>query len=173
MSQILFIVGARGAGKTTVGKIVASTWDYHFCDTDVLIQQTAQRSVAEIVAQEGWAGFRQRESAALQQISQPATVVATGGGMILAAENRTFMYTNGVVFYLRTSSQVLAQRLSADPEDLQRPTLTGKPMLEEIEEVLQSRERFYQQCAHYVLDGSQPPQQVANQIITLLAAKKK
>lgn len=78
MTQTIFMVGARGAGKTTIGNALAQALGYRFIDTDSFMQQTSLLTVAEIVAREGWSGFRRRESLALQTVTSPETVVATG-----------------------------------------------------------------------------------------------
>ncbi|MFC0226744.1 shikimate kinase AroL [Serratia aquatilis] len=168
MTQTIFMVGARGAGKTTIGSALAQALGYQFIDTDLFMQQTVQMSVAEIVAQEGWQGFRRRETVALQAVTAPSTVVATGGGAILAEENRHFMREHGTVIYLRAPASILAQRLEEVPEEGQRPTLTGRPIAEEIMEVLTTREALYQNAAHHVIDGSANPQQVVEQILAVL-----
>lgn len=168
MTQTIFMVGARGAGKTTVGSALAQVLGYQFIDTDLFMQQTTQMSVAEIVAQEGWLGFRQRETMTLQAVTQPSTIVATGGGVILAEENRRFMCQYGTVIYLRAPASVLAQRLEEYPEEGQRPTLTGRPIAEEMLEVLTAREVLYQDVAHYVMDGTVKPQQLVEQILAIL-----
>ena len=168
MTQTIFMVGARGAGKTTVGSALAQALGYQFIDTDLFMQQAAQMSVAEMVVQEGWLGFRRRETLALQEVTQPSTLVATGGGMILAEENRRFMRQHGTVIYLRAPASVLAQRLTEYPQDAQRPTLTGRPIAEEMLEVLAQREVLYQEAAHYVMDCTLPPAQVVEQILVAL-----
>lgn len=71
MTQAIFMVGARGAGKTTVGSVLAQALGYRFIDTDLFMQQTTQMNVAEMVAQVGWQGFRQRETQTLQAVTQP------------------------------------------------------------------------------------------------------
>ncbi|EFE98215.1 shikimate kinase AroL [Serratia odorifera] len=168
MTQTIFMVGARGAGKTTVGRALAQALGFGFIDTDLFMQQAAQMSVAEMVEQEGWLGFRRRETIALQDVTQPSTIVATGGGAILAEENRRFMQQHGTVIYLRSPARVLAQRLEGSPDDTQRPTLTGRPIAEEMLEVLAAREALYQDAAHHVLDGTGDPQQVVAQILGVL-----
>ncbi|TQI79157.1 shikimate kinase [Serratia fonticola] len=168
MTQTIFMVGARGAGKTTVGSALAQALGYQFVDTDLFMQQTTQMSVAEMVAQEGWLGFRRRETMALQAVTQPSTIVATGGGAILSEENRQFMRQHGSVIYLRAPAGVLAQRLEEFPEEGQRPTLTGRPIAEEMTEVLAAREALYQEAAHHIIDGSANPQQVVEQILAVL-----
>ncbi|MEN4146817.1 shikimate kinase AroL [Serratia marcescens] len=168
MTQTLFMIGARGAGKTTVGSALALALGYQFVDTDLFMQQAAQMSVAEMVEREGWLGFRRRETIALQTVTKPSTIVATGGGAILAEENRHFMRQHGTVIYLRAPASVLAQRLEEYPEDAQRPTLTGRPIAEEMREVLAAREALYQEAAHYVMDGAADPQRVVEQILAVL-----
>ncbi|GAA3579008.1 shikimate kinase AroL [Gibbsiella greigii] len=168
MTQPIFMVGARGAGKTTVGRALAQTLGYHFVDTDLFMQQTAQMSVMEMVEKEGWPGFRQRETLALQAVTQPHTVIATGGGVILAEENRRFMQQQGTVIYLCSPAGVLAQRLQVSPQDAQRPTLTGRPIAEEMRDVLAAREALYQEAAHHVMDGTTHPAQVVAQILAVL-----
>ncbi|HDL6962691.1 TPA: shikimate kinase AroL [Yersinia enterocolitica] len=172
MTQTIFMVGARGAGKTTIGKVLAQALGYRFIDTDLFMQQTLHLSVADIVAREGWDGFRLRESMALQTVTAPKTVIATGGGAVLSHDNRTFMRQHGVVIYLRASANVLAERLAEDPEDAQRPSLTGKPIVEEMLDVLASREPLYQEVAHHVLDATLPPEEVIEQILHILADEK-
>ncbi|QCR36950.1 shikimate kinase AroL [Nissabacter sp. SGAir0207] len=165
MIQPLFMVGARGAGKTTVGKALARALDYRFTDTDLYMQQHTGLSVADVVAREGWIGFRQRETQALQAVSAPQTVIATGGGAILAPENRAFMRATGLVIYLRAPAGTLAHRLEEYPQDAQRPTLTGKPIAEEMVEVLAAREALYQEAAHYVLDATASPDEIVADIL--------
>ncbi|MCX8957698.1 shikimate kinase AroL [Erwinia psidii] len=169
MSLPLYLVGARGCGKTTVGQALADALGYAFSDTDHHLWQTTQRTVAEIVAQEGWEGFRQRESLSLQAVTASGTVIATGGGMVLAGSNCQFMRDHGRVIYLRAEAGVLAARLEAYPEQDQRPTLTGRPVADEMVEVLAARDALYQQVSHYVINAMQHPVNVVNDIITLLS----
>jgi len=169
MSLPIYLIGARGCGKTTIGQVLARTLGYTFCDTDHYLQQTAECSVAEIVAREGWESFRTRETEALRAVTAPATVIATGGGMVLAEVNRHFMRERGHVIWLSAPAEALANRLQQQPETAQRPTLTGQPITEEMDEVLRLRAPLYQQAAHYRVDAMQPPEQVAEEIIRSLA----
>ncbi|STV55875.1 Shikimate kinase III [Klebsiella pneumoniae subsp. ozaenae] len=99
--------------------------------------------MAEIVQAEGWARFRELETLSLKAVTLPNTVIATGGGIVLAEGNRQFMRENGVVIYLQASVSALIDRLEAYPKAEQRPTLTGKPVREEVGEVLAQREALY------------------------------
>lgn len=114
MTQPLFLIGARWAGKTTVGSALALALGYQFIDTDLFMQHATQMSVAKMVEHEGWLGFRRRENIALHTVSQPSTIIATGGGMILAQENRWFMRQHGTVIYFACPSQ----RISAAARSL-------------------------------------------------------
>lgn len=169
MTQPIFLIGARGCGKTTIGQALTHACHFRFVDTDLALQQQAGMSVAEIVAAEGWPGFRARETQTLKSVTQPGMVVATGGGIILAAENRAFMRQNGIVVYLDAPVAILARRLEAFPEAEQRPTLTGKPISEEVAEVLAQRDALYRETAHYIVDASATPDQVVTLILNALS----
>lgn len=169
MSSPIYLIGARGCGKTTVGQALAAALGYDFCDTDYFLLQDSGKTVAQIVEQEGWPGFRRRESAALIAVTEPGKVIATGGGMVLAEENRQFMQDNGHVVYLNAPAEVLAARLEAFPDNAQRPTLTGRPIAEEMAEVLAARDLLYREAAHHIVDAMQTPDAVVQQIVNALS----
>ena len=83
MTQPIFLVGPRGCGKSTVGLELARACQSEFVDTDHWLQTHAGHSIAEIVEKEGWDSFRSRETATLEAVTAPSTIVATGGGIIL------------------------------------------------------------------------------------------
>ncbi|ACT07935.1 Shikimate kinase [Dickeya chrysanthemi Ech1591] len=168
MTQPIFMVGARGCGKTTVGGELAQALGYDFVDTDIFMQHTSGLTVADVVAAEGWPGFRRRESDALQAVTTANRIVATGGGMVLLEQNREFMRAHGTVVYLHAPAQELAQRLQASPQAHQRPTLTGRPIAEEMEAVLREREALYQDVAHYVVDATRPPAVIVAELLQTL-----
>ena len=136
MTQPIFLIGPRGCGKTTIGHALARALHFQFSDTDHRLQAHEKRTVAEIVKKEGWDRFRELETLSLKAVTLPDTVIATGGGIILAERNRVFMRENGVVIYLQASVDALIDRLEAYPQAEQRPTLTGKPIRDEVGEVL-------------------------------------
>ena len=116
MTQPIFLIGPRGCGKTTVGHALARARHFQFSDTDHRLQAHEQRTVAEIVQAEGWARFRELETLSLKAVTLPNTVIATGGGIVLAEGNRQFMRENGVVIYLQASVSALIDRLEAYPK---------------------------------------------------------
>lgn len=170
ITQPIFLIGARGCGKTTVGQKLAEACHFAFIDTDIFLQQHAQKSIADIVAKEGWPAFRALETQTLQNVTAPQTVIATGGGIILAPVNRDYLRDNGIVIYLKAPVAVLAGRLEAFPEESQRPTLTGKPISEEVREVLAQRDALYRETAHFTVDAACEPDDVVAQILAAIAA---
>lgn len=164
MTQPLFLIGPRGCGKTTVGMALADSLNCRFVDTDQWLQSQLNMTVAEIVEKEEWAGFRARETAALEAVTAPSSVIATGGGIILTEFNRHYMRHNGIVVYLCAPVSVLVNRLQAAPEEDLRPTLTGKPLSEEVEEVLEERDALYREVAHIIIDATNEPDQVVSEI---------
>ncbi|MTB67468.1 shikimate kinase AroL [Providencia sp. wls1943] len=164
---MFYIIGPRGSGKTTIGKKLAENTGYQFIDTDKLILEHAGMSIADIVQQQGWDYFRQLESQILASIEPQKAIVSTGGGIILASENQQVMRDNGTVIYLRSTPEILAQRLAAEPQAEQRPSLTGKSLLEEIEEVMKQRDPIYLSTAHHVIDANQSIDAIINQIANL------
>ena len=158
MTQPLFLIGPRGCGKTTVGMALADSLNRRFVDTDQWLQSQLNMTVAEIV-----------ERAALEAVTAPSTVIATGGGIILTEFNRHFMQNNGIVVYLCAPVSVLVNRLQAAPEEDLRPTLTGKPLSEEVQEVLEERDALYREVAHIIIDATNEPSQVISEIRSALA----
>ena len=164
---MFYIIGPRGSGKTTIGKKLAEKTGYQFIDTDKLILERAGMSIADIVQQQGWNYFRQLESQTLASIESQDAIVSTGGGIILAPENQQVMRENGTVIYLRSTPETLVKRLAAEPQADQRPSLTGKSLLEEIEEVMTQRDPIYLSTAHHVIDANQSIDAIIKQIANL------
>lgn len=172
---IIFLVGGRGAGKTTVGRALARALGCAFTDMDHFLCERAGRSVADLVAAEGWGGFRARERAALREAVAEArtgagAVIATGGGVVLDAGNRDFLRENGVVVWLSLPPEAAAARLAQSPLAAQRPSLTGKSLLEEVREVMEERAPLYAACAHHTVDGAAPPEAVCAAILRHMPA---
>lgn len=167
MTFPVYLIGARGSGKTTVGRYLAQQLGYHFQDTDRYIQQHCRQSIAEIVSQQGWQHFRQLEQSALQAVSHCNTVVATGGGIVVGKESCRFMRESGQVIWLQVPLSKLINRLQQEPETEQRPTLTGRNLMEEMQDVLQTRLPLYQQASHHHIDATGDPQHIASQIVQL------
>lgn len=184
--MLIYLTGPRACGKTSLGQELAAALGLPFVDTDQRLRERSGEEVADIVTREGWEGFRRRESAILRDVAaeleaasagEPATdgaapvwsgVVATGGGMVLAEENRRFMRETGRVFFLAAPVAELVRRLTSDPLEAQRPSLTGGSLTEEVAGVLAQRLPLYEE-AHHRLDAALPLQEVCAQALALLS----
>ncbi|WP_147821132.1 shikimate kinase AroL [Salidesulfovibrio onnuriiensis] len=147
----IYLIGPRASGKTTVGKALASTLDRPFVDTDQAFVEQFDQQIADCVKNDGWDVFRKRESDILRTLSgKGGMVVACGGGIVLRDANRQIL-SRGITIYLLADPEVLAGRLAKDPIEAQRPSLTGKSITDEVQEVLSMRDPMYRECAHVVL----------------------
>ncbi|MCC8190027.1 MAG: shikimate kinase AroL [Planctomycetes bacterium] len=168
--SIIYIIGARASGKSTLGPRLARHLGRDFVDTDRHMLETGGQTVEEVVAAEGWEGFRRREAEALRQVSRPGRVVATGGGIILSPDNRRFMRERGTVIYLAAPAAVLAARLAANPGAAGRPSLTGLSIAEEMAAILEQRSPLYHETAHHVVDAARDREEVLQTLRQVCAA---
>lgn len=119
----IFLIGPAGAGKTTVGKLLAEQLGLQFLDTDMEIEMRSGVDISWIFDVEGEAGFRDRESKMIQELTErDGLLLATGGGAILRTENRKRLISRGSVIYLETP---LEQQLERTSKDKNRPLLRG------------------------------------------------
>lgn len=167
MTHSIILVGPRASGKTTVGKMLAIRLHRHFIDTDDLVQKKTNKTIAQIVDEQGWDRFRDIESQILEDVMLNDAVVATGGGMVVSEKNRHYMKNNGTVFYLATSAETVVARLKSNPAVSQRPSLTGLSITEEITGIIKERDPLYHESAHYVIDANKDKNEVLQQIYTL------
>jgi shikimate kinase len=162
------LIGYRGTGKSTVGKIVASRLGRTMISTDSEIVKRAGQSIPEIVAQQGWDYFRDLESQVCQELAgRDGLVIDTGGGAILRAQNVEALKKTGILFWLTASVETITKRIG---RDTQRPSLTGtKSFVDEIQEVLRERAPKYEAAANHVIatDGRSLVQ-VADEILARL-----
>ena len=148
----IFLIGPRACGKTSVGRALADKLGLSFVDTDHALVEDVGLEIAEYVERNGWEAFRDEESRTLRRVAAKAPrVVGCGGGIVLRKENRDILKT-GVTVYLKAAPEVLAQRLAADPNEAQRPSLTGKSLVDEVREVLAERAPLYEGCADVIID---------------------
>ncbi len=162
--QHLILVGPMGAGKSTIGRLLSDQLQMDFVDLDKEIEQRSGATIPWIFDIEGEAGFRERESMALEEVlAEPAKVVATGGGCVLKLENRTKLTTGGLVVYLSTSVE---QQLIRTAKDKNRPLLqTGNPE-QVLIDMAKVRNPLYESIADLVIDtNGKPPKLVVQDII--------
>ena len=162
------LIGMRGAGKSSVGVILATQLQLELIEMDALIVDEARMSIPQIVEKYGWEHFRAIEARVTEQVSRrEGTVNSTGGGVILNPQNVQVLQRHGIVFWLDVSTDNILQRINEDPN---RPSLTEKASLrEEIETVLTQRAELYYRAADEVIDtNGKLPEQVAEEILQLL-----
>lgn len=151
---MIFLIGPRACGKTTVGKLLAAKRGLAFVDCDRVMQVRLGESIADFVARRGWDAFRDFEAEILAELTGLGDqVVATGGGAVLRPENRRRMREAGTVFYLQADADTLAARLALDPLHEQRPSLTDASLVDEAAQVLCERESLYRETAHHVVSA--------------------
>jgi shikimate kinase len=169
----LFLIGYRGTGKTTVAPLVAARLGWAWGDADQLLEQRHGQTIRDIFTSEGEAGFRVKETAILEELCQGrAQVVALGGGVVLDPGNRQRLRHAGFVAWLTADAPTIWQRLQADATTSQRRPALTVGGLQEIEELLRSREPFYRECADLVIDTTtRSPSEVASNILKAFAAE--
>jgi shikimate kinase len=146
----IFLIGPMGAGKSTIGKRLARTLNKTFIDSDQQIESRTGVDIPTIFDIEGEAGFRKREAAMIDELSQSTNLVlATGGGAILSEENRQHLMSRGVVIYLQTS---IAQQLARTRHDRNRPLLNTDDPESKLTELMNLRAPLYREIADIVVD---------------------
>ncbi|NEP12892.1 MAG: shikimate kinase [Symploca sp. SIO2C1] len=160
----VFLIGMMGSGKTTVGSLLASQLGYRFCDSDVMIEQVAGKSINEIFAESGEDAFRELESQVLSELSAyTKLIVATGGGVVLRPINWSYLH-HGLIVWLDAPVEVLIERLK---EDTTRPLLKQADPAQTLQKILEQRRSLYAEAdLHIRINGSDTPEQIASTIVT-------
>ena len=157
----IFLYGPSGSGKSTVGKLLAQQMGLSFVDLDALIEEQAGMPIPQIMSEQGEPAFRDKESAALQQVIENDTsLVALGGGALLREHNRILAESAGRVVFLQTSVDTLVARLSAD---YSRPLLAGD-IRERLTGLLERRKEHYASFPTRFDSDALTPAQIAWQI---------
>ena len=162
----LYLVGMMGSGKTSTGRPLAQRLQYGFVDADAVIEQAAGCTIPDIFKRDGESGFRSLETQVLSAISQRhSLVVATGGGAVTRPENWGAMH-QGIVIWLDVERQQLLKRLEQD--DTPRPLLQEQDPAMALDRLLMTRRPMYSEADLTVVIDAEPPDAVADGILTLL-----
>lgn len=147
MQGNVVLVGPMGAGKSTVGRLLASRLGLGFVDTDAVIEERTGADIPWIFDVEGESGFRQRETNVLRDLlnDNSAMVIATGGGIVTQPENLPLLQSLGTVFYLKASIDQLVARTSKDKK---RPLLQVDDPEAKIKALVAERSPLYEAAAH-------------------------
>ena len=150
----LVLIGYRGTGKTSVGARLAEVLQRPFVDLDQVLVSEAGRSVADIVAQGGWAEFRRLEKQLVARYRNTrGLVLATGGGVVLDPNNVAALRENGILIWLTADPAAIQARLAQDqPRDANRPSLTGEDAIREAAAVAEERAPLYLAAAQISVD---------------------
>lgn len=156
-----------GAGKSTIGKLLAQRLGWEFFDSDHIIEERTGADIPWIFDVEGEEGFRERESSVLEELVQKEEVViATGGGIVMREGNRAMLKKTQWVIYLTASIEQLVERTYKDKK---RPLLQVDNPQSKIVELFQLRDPFYRDVAdHVLLTDGRPPKFVVQSIVDML-----
>jgi shikimate kinase len=148
-SKNIFLVGPMGAGKSTIGRRLAEMLNMEFDDTDHEIRRRTGVDIATVFDFEGEEGFRRREKAVVDELTQRSgLILATGGGVVLDAENRRFLSARGIVVYLYCTPD---QQYRRTEKDRTRPLLQTENPLQRLQEFMEERDPLYRQIADFVV----------------------
>jgi len=170
--QSIALVGLSGVGKSSVGRQLAARLGWPLLDTDALIVETAERTIAQIFADSGEPRFRDLESAALQRaFAITPCIVSTGGGVVLRAENRALLRAHAFVVWLDAPTETLVARLLAHDEA--RPLIGGDDPAARLDALRAARAGLYGEVAHArVAAGDHAHEQICAQILQLFQKSK-
>ena len=167
----IVLIGMRGSGKTTVGKILALKLGRDFVEMDELIIQKAGLTIPEIVASHGWEKFRDIEEEITGEVAGLDNKVnAAGGGVVTREQNITKLKEKGVLVWLKASLDILLERIA---EENQRPPLVeGRTRWEDMDVALVARRPLYQKAADMTVNTeNKTPEEVVDLVINLLTIR--
>jgi len=164
------LVGPMGAGKSTIGRLLARELGYRFLDSDRIIEERCGANIPWIFDVEGEDGFRQRETSMLEELSnEVGTVLATGGGAVMRAENHGLLKKNAVVVYLKTS---IDQQVERTRKDRNRPLLQNDDPEGVLRRLFAIRDPLYTELADIVMfTDRKSPRLVVRQLVNRINPK--
>lgn len=165
-TQNIFLIGPMGAGKTTVGRMLARELKREFYDTDEVIEARTGVDIPWIFDVEGEDGFRQREMAVVDELTQKTGVVlATGGSVVIEPQNRTYLAARGLVIYLKTT---VDQQLERTEKDKKRPLLLQAEDREAVlRDIAVNYDELYKEIAdHIFMTDNRSIRAVVNDILS-------
>lgn len=166
LSANIVLVGFMGTGKSAVGRVIAQKLEFHFIDTDDVIEQTSKAKISDIFAEHGEDYFRDLESQAVKSVAlMKNQVVATGGGVVLRSSNIDLLRTGGPIFCLNATPKAIWDRVR---NSRSRPLLCGPEPLKKIETLLDKRAPYYALADHQIETTGVSVDRVADEIISYI-----
>ena len=164
------LVGPMGAGKSTIGRMLAKELGYRFLDSDRIIEERCGANIPWIFDVEGESGFRERETAMLKELSEePGTVLATGGGAVMRSEKHAVLKSDAMVVYLRAS---IDQQIERTRKDRNRPLLQNDNPEAVLRKLFALRDPIYTELADIVMHTDRKsPRLVVRQLVNRLNPK--
>jgi len=170
LPERVVLVGPMGAGKSTIGRMLAKELGYRFLDSDRIIEERCGANIPWIFDVEGEDGFRHRETAMLEELSrEPGTVLATGGGAVMREDNHPLLKRKAVVIYLKTS---IEQQVERTRKDRNRPLLQNDDPEAVLRRLFAMRDPVYTRLADIVMyTDRKSPRLVVRQLVNRINPK--
>ncbi len=169
MNKNIVLVGLSGSGKTTIGKILNNYTNYTLIDTDAIIEEKESRTINNIFATDGEEYFRDIETQIAEEVSiEGNQIISTGGGIVLRKENLDNLKRNGIIFYLKTTVEVLLKRLEGDNS---RPLLKTKDVKKKLENMFRERNSLYEEAEVIIETDKMSAEETAKEILRIYNEK--
>ena len=159
----IVLVGMMGAGKTTVGELLATKLNRELKDIDRVIEQEQKKSIIELFTDDGEEAFRKLESETIEKFSNMSDlIISTGGGALEKANNLSNLQKNGIIIYLEADIEELFKRVK---NETQRPLLKEQDPLEVIKKLIKKREKFYLMADITIITDNKSLEKITEEII--------
>ncbi len=165
----IVLIGFRGTGKSTVGRLLAERLERDFIDSDKHIEDSTGKTIKSIFEDDGEEGFRQIEADTIAELStEDNKVISAGGGAVLREKNVRNLKDNGFLVLLEATPEIIHSRIAKDEKTAQqRPSLTDKKPLEEIKHLIKQRKHAYKSATDFTINTSYVScEDIVNEIIT-------
>jgi shikimate kinase len=164
--KTIVLIGMMGSGKSTIGKLLSDKLNVAFSDLDKLIEQKVQLSISQIFQTKGEKYFRELEKNVLREnFSANNQVISLGGGTFENSETQKFLLTNSIIIYLKTLPQTIFERIKNDKS---RPLLCGNMTIENISEIMESRDINYRKASFTISTDNKNSDEIVSEILGVL-----